>query len=287
MSVTTVSGESLDDEHNDGRADDPDGVRRLSPKAFIIQAGLGIVPVAVFLLLPMGTWASISELPMHPLIVHGVVVAIPVLAIAVMVSAWRPGLLGRIHTVLWFLAVLTTLGVIAAASSGNSLAAAVGLPETHAQAGNRLVQLSIGVTAATLAVIFFTLVRPMNRIAVGVRGLAALAALAMLPLGYVAGHSGAEAVWEEQYAIAQEPIAVGNLSLSMQEVARHASAQDCWTVVDGVVYDVTSFVARHPAGAESIREMCGQDATEDFMGEHAGQGEPEKWLATLRIGTVD
>ena len=52
------------------------------------------------------------------------------------------------------------------------------------------------------------------------------------------------------------------------------------------MYDVTSFVSRHPAGSADIRDMCGRDATEDFLGEHGGQGEPEKWLATLRIGTV-
>lgn len=262
------------------------GTATLSLKAFIVQALIGIVPIGVFLVLPMGSWASIAALPMHPLIVHGVVVLIPVLAVAVIASMWQPRLLRRIHPVLWGLAVVTTLGVIAAASSGNSLAAAVGLPETHAQAGNRLVQLSIGLTAATLVVIFFTVVRPLTRVAVGLRGVTALGALALVPLGYIAGHSGAESVWEEEYALAQEPIAPGNLSLSMQEVARHATPDDCWTVVDGVVYDVTSFVARHPAGAESIREMCGTDATEDFMSEHDGQGEPEKWLETLRIGTV-
>jgi hypothetical protein len=32
--------------------------------------------------------------------------------------------------------------------------------------------------------------------------------------------------------------------------------------------------------------MCGVDATEDFAGEHDGQGEAEKWLATLKIGVL-
>jgi hypothetical protein len=32
--------------------------------------------------------------------------------------------------------------------------------------------------------------------------------------------------------------------------------------------------------------MCGKDATEDFQGEHQGQGEPEKWLETLKIGKL-
>jgi cytochrome b involved in lipid metabolism len=72
----------------------------------------------------------------------------------------------------------------------------------------------------------------------------------------------------------------------MDEVRRHDTPDDCWTVVDGNVYDVTTFVARHPAGAGAIEDMCGKDASDDFLGEHGGQGEPEKWLETLKIGVV-
>jgi len=32
------------------------------------------------------------------------------------------------------------------------------------------------------------------------------------------------------------------------EVATHASATDCWVIVRGGVYDVTSFVPKHPGG---------------------------------------
>jgi len=32
--------------------------------------------------------------------------------------------------------------------------------------------------------------------------------------------------------------------------------------------------------------LCGKDGTEDFAEEHNGQGEPEKWLETLRIGVI-
>ncbi|MEZ5263747.1 MAG: hypothetical protein R2755_18690 [Acidimicrobiales bacterium] len=44
-------------------------------RRFLITALAGIVPIVVFLRLPYGTWADFAQLPMHPLIVHGVIVA--------------------------------------------------------------------------------------------------------------------------------------------------------------------------------------------------------------------
>ena len=41
-------------------------------KKFLTIAAAGALPIVVFKLLPYGTWADISALPMHPLIVHGV-----------------------------------------------------------------------------------------------------------------------------------------------------------------------------------------------------------------------
>lgn len=253
---------------------------------FLVRAAAGIIPIIVFMLLPMGTWAEITSLPMHPLIVHGVIVALPVAALWALVAVWRPAILARTFTVLWALSTLSVLGVIAAKSSGESLAAAVGLPDAHAAAGTRLLAVSIVFSALVLVLGYVHLVRPSRTVALGGRALVAVAAVAVLPLTYVAGHSGADSVWKDEYAAAKQPISRENLALSFEEVRRHATPDDCWAVVDGVVYDLTTFVARHPAGSSDIEEMCGTDATEAFTGEHGGQGEPETWLATLRIGVV-
>lgn len=256
-------------------------------KKLAVAAVAGAAPVGVFLALPLGTWADISALPAHPLIVHGVIVALPVAALWLLLAVWKPQVLQCSHTALWALSVIGVLGVIAAKSSGDSLAAAVGLPDAHADAGNRLVPVSIAMAVSVLLFVTFTIVKPIRALGIATRGLAAVAALAVLPLTYAAGHSGAESVWEEQYAEAQQPISRETVTLSMEEVKRHSVATDCWTVVNGNVYDMTTFIKRHPAGAGDIIDMCGKDATDDFMGEHDGQNEPEKWLDTLKIGVLD
>lgn len=54
--------------------------------------------------------------------------------------------------------------------------------------------------------------------------------------------------------------------LTRCQVRRHASAESCWLVAGNDVYDVTSFVPRHPAGTFSIvRHSGGRDCSEDLQ----------------------
>ena len=253
---------------------------------FGIIAACGLVPVAVFLRLPMGTWDDIAGLPDHPLVVHLVVVLIPMTAIWAVVAAWRPRLLDRSFPYLFATLVIGTLATIVAKSSGDSLTAAVGLPEAHAAAGDRLLTLSIVLTGAVLLMGGIHRLWPRRPAQLTMSVLVTVTALLAIPLTYAAGHSGAEATWKERYGEAQEPISSGWITLTMDEVRRRDSSEACWTVVDGAVYDVTSFIQRHPAGAGYITEMCGKDASDGFLGQHRGQDEPEEWLATLRIGSI-
>jgi len=40
-------------------------------------------------------------------------------------------------------------------------------------------------------------------------------------------------------------------AVSVEEIKKHASEQDCWIVVDDVVWDITEFIPSHPGGNES------------------------------------
>jgi cytochrome b involved in lipid metabolism len=80
------------------------------------------------------------------------------------------------------------------------------------------------------------------------------------------------------------------------EVASHASPSDCWTIVNGSIYDITSYVPRHPGGDE-VLAACGTDSTTLFTqrktssGESVGSGTPhstsaQKQLASFKIGIL-
>ncbi len=53
--------------------------------------------------------------------------------------------------------------------------------------------------------------------------------------------------------------------LSSKEVAKHNSSGDCWLIIDGKVYDVSSYIDYHPGGPEAIIPYCGKDATRAFQ----------------------
>ncbi|WRX13352.1 Cytochrome b5-like heme/steroid binding domain - like 5 [Theobroma cacao] len=73
---------------------------------------------------------------------------------------------------------------------------------------------------------------------------------------------------------------------TMQEASQHNSKEDCWVVIDGKVYDVTSYLDEHPGGDDVVLASTGKDATDDF--EDAGHSKSAKELMqTFCIGELD
>jgi cytochrome b involved in lipid metabolism len=52
--------------------------------------------------------------------------------------------------------------------------------------------------------------------------------------------------------------------LTQDVVSEYNTAESCWTIIDGNVYDVTSYVPRHPGGIGEIVKACGKDGTSLF-----------------------
>lgn len=78
-------------------------------------------------------------------------------------------------------------------------------------------------------------------------------------------------------------------SYSKEEVAKHAISSDCWIIISGGVYDVTSFIRSHPGGSEKLSSQCGKDATsvfesQDGQGSHSAAARNQ--LNRLKIGTL-
>lgn len=75
-------------------------------------------------------------------------------------------------------------------------------------------------------------------------------------------------------------------TFTLAQVALHDTASDCWTTVNGGVYDLTSWIARHPGGQDAILSLCGHDGSAAFNAQHDGQSKPENMLASFRKGDL-
>ena len=52
-----------------------------------------------------------------------------------------------------------------------------------------------------------------------------------------------------------------SLVLNMAELVKHNKSSDCWMLISGSVYDITSFFGSHPGGNATMEATCGTDAT--------------------------
>lgn len=53
--------------------------------------------------------------------------------------------------------------------------------------------------------------------------------------------------------------------ITVDELREHGHDQDPWFVVDGEVYEGTSFMEKHPGGAQSIIGAAGADCSDEFL----------------------
>ncbi|MRG97864.1 cytochrome b5 domain-containing protein [Polyangium spumosum] len=77
--------------------------------------------------------------------------------------------------------------------------------------------------------------------------------------------------------------------LSRAEVARHDRPEDCWLVIRGKVYDVSDYIAAHPAPPRTITEHCGEESTTAFETKERGRSHsPQAWqlLESYLVGEV-
>lgn len=58
--------------------------------------------------------------------------------------------------------------------------------------------------------------------------------------------------------------------LTSGEVATHNTLRNCWIIISGNVYNVTSYIAVHPGGTAEITNNCGRDATNAFQTKGGG-----------------
>lgn len=264
--------------------------------------------------------AFLGGLPLHPLIVHAAVVLIPLSALALLAVIFVPRWRATYAWIPVFGLVAGTGAAIASMVSGNQFATVVGLPVRHQRLGLFLV---VAASLLTLVALAWWILQ--HRTEEGQRGnsatralgwVAALLTVPVLALVVLTGHSGAEAAWggiasdaevqEEggtSAAPEEDPAEVASegesapegtsgeeaaaASFTMEEVAGHASAESCWAVIGGNVYNLTDWIAQHPGGPAPIEHLCGTDATTVFDSQHATSPRPNEALTTFKIGVLE
>lgn len=173
-------------------------------RKFSIVTIVSTLLIGITYVLPSGVWAEFGGLPAHPLIIHGVVVLLPLLAILLLVGLFWKDLLKKIHLPVIGILALSVVGALAAKSSGYSLSAVVGLPKSHTEWGNYLVLLAIALFFSFVLFSFFSFHKKSKIASRSLGVLMALLAVSTIGMTFLVGHSGAESVWKYKYDIAKE-----------------------------------------------------------------------------------
>jgi len=74
---------------------------------------------------------------------------------------------------------------------------------------------------------------------------------------------------------------------TMTQVRANNTSRSCWTVIDGVVYDLTKWISNHPGGSGAILFLCGTDGTNAFSAQHQNQARPAIRLDSYRLGPLN
>lgn len=134
----------------------------------------------------------IFDLPLHPLVVHAVVILVPLAALLLILAICIPRLRVICGPLGVILAVAGAISAVIADQSGSILTEYVGTPEEHIRWGLPTVFSSAAMALSSL-LWFFLRARRVPRLVFG--ALTVLSAIAAVTFTVLAGHSGAEAVW--------------------------------------------------------------------------------------------
>ncbi|KAI1214439.1 FMN-dependent dehydrogenase-domain-containing protein [Annulohypoxylon truncatum] len=73
----------------------------------------------------------------------------------------------------------------------------------------------------------------------------------------------------------------------LAEVSEHNTQDSCWMVLHGKVYDITSFVPKHPGGRSILLKNAGQDASRAFDSVHPVEILEEYLTPDQVLGTIE
>ena len=75
-------------------------------------------------------------------------------------------------------------------------------------------------------------------------------------------------------------------ALTLARVKENNTASSCWSIINGNVYNLTTWISNHPGGKSAITSLCGIDGTSAFNSQHRNESRPESRLATYLLGKL-
>lgn len=143
----------------------------------------------------------INGLPVHPLVVHAVVVLLPLSVVGTFAIVLRPSWRHVYGPLVLACAAAGTALTPVATSSGEALEERVGDPGQHAEMGDQLLWFAVPLLLLVAALVLFERRPPSSsRVLTGTAVLALVAAVACGVQVYRVGDSGAKAAWEDRIA---------------------------------------------------------------------------------------
>ena len=77
---------------------------------------------------------------------------------------------------------------------------------------------------------------------------------------------------------------------SLQDVEQHKTKADCWMAIEGKVYNLSTYIDKHPTPPALVEAWCGKEATEGMQTKGYGNTHSEfAWgmLAEYYIGDLE
>jgi cytochrome b involved in lipid metabolism len=75
-------------------------------------------------------------------------------------------------------------------------------------------------------------------------------------------------------------------ALTLARVKANNTASSCWSIINGNVYNLTSWISNHPGGKSAITSLCGIDGTSAFNSQHRNESKPESRLTGYLLGKL-
>ena len=75
-------------------------------------------------------------------------------------------------------------------------------------------------------------------------------------------------------------------ALTLARVKENNTASSCWSIINGNVYNLTSWISNHPGGKSAITSLCGIDGTSAFNSQHRNESKPESRLTGYLLGKL-